>query len=95
MIKPSVLAEVDYKIEKYIGFFSLVLFELNLVDMHRLKKLCSNQCCGIPYHANTIHVKCKQCEQTLRLRLNPNLVSHKSGSKHLVGSNTTPDWSAD
>ncbi|OCK79378.1 hypothetical protein K432DRAFT_299970 [Lepidopterella palustris CBS 459.81] len=61
--------------EKFIGYLSVIVMELNIVTLYRRSMLMCTECCGVPLYANTITAKCKQCEQTLQLAINPRLVS--------------------
>ncbi|KAL6715433.1 hypothetical protein ACLMJK_006394 [Lecanora helva] len=60
--------------ERFTGYLSLLIVELNIHTLYRRGRLFCNQCCGVPVYANMIHRKCKQCEKDVILRINPRLI---------------------
>jgi hypothetical protein len=64
--------------ETIAGYLSVIVTELNIVTPFKRNMLMSNECCGIPIFANSVSVKCKQCEKTIALRINPRIVSSSS-----------------
>jgi hypothetical protein len=69
------LAEKRSK-ETIAGYLSIILTELNIVTPFKRNMLMSNECCGIPIFANAVRTQCKQCENTVDLRINPRIVSY-------------------
>lgn len=60
--------------EKFIGWVSVVLTEINLSLLHRRNMLLCGTHCGFPMYANTPTIKCKQCSADIALRLNPKIL---------------------
>ena len=60
--------------EKFIGYLSLTIVELNIFSLYQRDRLLCTECCGVPLFANTATAKCKQCEKDQDLRINPRLV---------------------
>jgi hypothetical protein len=61
--------------ETIAGYLSVIITELNIVTPFKRNMLMSNECCGIPIFANSVIVRCRQCEKTVALRINPRIVS--------------------
>jgi hypothetical protein len=61
--------------ETIAGYLSVIITELNIVTPYKRNMLMSNECCGIPVFANTVSVRCRQCEKQVSLRINPRIVS--------------------
>ncbi|KAF2466043.1 uncharacterized protein BDR25DRAFT_336616 [Lindgomyces ingoldianus] len=60
--------------EKFTGFISVLITELNIVTYYRRNMLMCTECCGIPLYANSVTGKCKQCERSVGLRVNPRIL---------------------
>lgn len=74
------LADVDDFVrsnptEQIVGYLSVILTRLDIVTPFKRNMLMSNECCGIPIFANRAKVVCKQCEESVMLRINPRIVS--------------------
>jgi hypothetical protein len=61
--------------ERVAGYLSVIITELNIVTPFKRNMLMSNECCGIPIFANSVEIICKQCEKSIKLRINPRIVS--------------------
>jgi hypothetical protein len=61
--------------EPVAGYLSVIITELNIVTPFKRNMLMSNECCGIPIFANSVEIICKQCEKSIKLRINPRIVS--------------------
>jgi hypothetical protein len=57
--------------DQFFGFLSVVITELNVMKLYRRNMLLCNECCGIPIFNNSVITKCKQCEKSIRLGINP------------------------
>ncbi|KAF6232815.1 hypothetical protein HO173_009029 [Letharia columbiana] len=73
------LADIDEFVraapaERYVGYLSLTIVELNIYSLYQRNMLLCTECCGVPIFANAVTTKCKQCEKDLVLRINPRLV---------------------
>ncbi|KAF2104784.1 hypothetical protein NA57DRAFT_29494 [Rhizodiscina lignyota] len=60
--------------ERFMGYLSAIIMELNIVKYERRNMLLCNECCGVPLFANLVSTKCKQCEKQVALRINPRLL---------------------
>jgi hypothetical protein len=60
--------------EKFVGWVSVMLTEINLSLLHRRNMLLCATHCGVPIYANTANATCKQCSATVSLRLNPKIL---------------------
>jgi hypothetical protein len=60
--------------ETYYGFLSLVILELHIVTLYRRNMILCNECCGLPVFANSTTAKCKACDKTLSLHINPKIL---------------------
>jgi hypothetical protein len=60
--------------EKFVGWMSMVLTEINLSLLHRRSMLLCATHCGVPLYGNTPTATCKQCSVVLTLRLNPKIL---------------------
>lgn len=61
--------------EEVMGYLSVIITELNIVTPFKRNMLMSGECCGIPIFANEASIKCKQCDGTVEMRINPRIVS--------------------
>jgi hypothetical protein len=61
--------------ERFMGYISVLITELNLVLNYKRNMLMSTECCGMPLFANAVAAKCRQCEKMVPLRINPKIVS--------------------
>ncbi|KAF1994902.1 hypothetical protein P154DRAFT_501038 [Amniculicola lignicola CBS 123094] len=60
--------------ERFMGYISVLITELNIVTIYRRRMLMCTECCGIPLFANTTSAICKQCNKTIPLRINPKIL---------------------
>ncbi|KAF2259306.1 hypothetical protein CC78DRAFT_74412 [Lojkania enalia] len=60
--------------ERFMGYISVVITQLNIVTNYRRQMLMCTECCGIPLYANSVAAQCKQCEKTVPLRINPRIL---------------------
>ncbi|KAF2112935.1 hypothetical protein BDV96DRAFT_497013 [Lophiotrema nucula] len=60
--------------ERFMGYISVLITELNIVTIFRRQMLMSTECCGIPLYANSTTGKCKQCDKHVPLRINPKII---------------------
>ena len=60
--------------EKFAGWISVLLTEINLSLLHRRNMLLCAMHCGVPIYANTPMATCKQCLALVNLRLNPKIL---------------------
>ncbi|KAI9767779.1 MAG: hypothetical protein M1840_005460 [Geoglossum simile] len=64
--------------EKFTGFLSVIILELNLVSLYRRSRLFCTECCGIPIYTNTPQTttcpNCTPSSPTLSFSLNPKIV---------------------
>lgn len=60
--------------KRFMGFMSIVLTELNLSLLQRRNMLMCNECCGVPIYDNVTSTKCKQCNASVDLRVNPGVL---------------------
>lgn len=60
--------------EMFTGYLSVLITELHITLLHRRQMLCCNECCGVPIYANSTSAKCKHCEQTVALLVNPRIL---------------------
>ena len=60
--------------EKFFGWVNVMLTEINLSLLQRRNMLLCATHCGVPIYANTATAACKQCSETVDLRLNPRVL---------------------
>ncbi|EON69735.1 hypothetical protein W97_08997 [Coniosporium apollinis CBS 100218] len=60
--------------QKFMGYLSVIIMELNITSLHRRNMLMCTECCGVPLYANATSAKCKQCDKEIILRINPRLL---------------------
>ncbi|KAF2199677.1 hypothetical protein GQ43DRAFT_375678 [Delitschia confertaspora ATCC 74209] len=60
--------------ERFMGYISVLITELNIVALRRRYRFMCTECCGIPLFANATKAKCKQCENIIPLRINPRVL---------------------
>ncbi|KAJ9665734.1 hypothetical protein H2201_004219 [Coniosporium apollinis] len=60
--------------ERFMGYLSVIIMELNITCLHRRNMLMCTECCGVPVYANATSAKCKQCEKETALRINPRML---------------------
>lgn len=60
--------------EQLTCYISVIITELNIVTPFKRNMLMSNECCGIPIFANSVQIKCRQCDRNIYLRINPRIV---------------------
>ncbi len=60
--------------ETFSGYLSVLLTELHIALLSRRRMLCCNECCGVPIFANTTSAKCKQCQKSVPLLVNPRIL---------------------
>ncbi|KAF2705896.1 hypothetical protein K504DRAFT_413870, partial [Pleomassaria siparia CBS 279.74] len=60
--------------ERFMGYVSVLITELNITINFKRNMLMSTECCGIPIFANAVTAKCKQCNKWKPLRINPRIV---------------------
>ncbi|KAF2659653.1 hypothetical protein K491DRAFT_755187 [Lophiostoma macrostomum CBS 122681] len=59
--------------ERFMGYISVIVTELNLVLNYKRNMLMSTECCGMPLFANAVAATCRQCERLVPLRINPRI----------------------
>ncbi|KAJ5024156.1 hypothetical protein PSV08DRAFT_184774 [Bipolaris maydis] len=72
--------------ERIVGYLSVLITGLNIVTPFKRNMLMSNECCGIPLFANSVHVKCKHCENLVTLRINPKILGPILDETGQIGS---------
>ena len=60
--------------ERFYGYLSVVVLEVQIVTMHRRNMLFCDECCGVPIYANATSTACKHCGKTVALRINPKVL---------------------
>ncbi|ORY19497.1 hypothetical protein BCR34DRAFT_620953 [Clohesyomyces aquaticus] len=60
--------------ERFMGYISVLITELNIVTYYRRDMLMCTECCGVSIYANATSTKCKQCEKQVALRINPRIL---------------------
>lgn len=60
--------------ERFMGYISVLITELNFVINKKRNMLMSTECCGIPIFDNKTSAQCKQCQKTVPLRINPKVI---------------------
>jgi hypothetical protein len=65
--------------EQLVGYISVIITQLNIVTPFKRNMLLCNECCGIAVFANELEGKCKGCENAVKLRINPRIVSFLRG----------------
>lgn len=60
--------------DRFIGYLSLTIVELNTFSLYQRERLLCSECCGVPIFANNAIARCKQCDKETPLRINPRLI---------------------
>ncbi|KAF2825825.1 hypothetical protein CC86DRAFT_467442 [Ophiobolus disseminans] len=60
--------------EQFVGYLSVVLAGLDIVTPWKRNMLMSSECCGIAVFANRVQGVCGQCENGVKLRVNPRIL---------------------
>jgi hypothetical protein len=58
----------------FTGFLNVLITEVNITTLHRRHQLLCNEHCGHPLFSNQLTAKCKSCEQTVSLEINPKVL---------------------
>ncbi|KAF1989878.1 hypothetical protein K402DRAFT_370693 [Aulographum hederae CBS 113979] len=60
--------------EKFHGYLSMIITEINIMLLYRRNMLMCNECCGVPLFSNSPVTPCKHCARPISLSLNPKLL---------------------
>lgn len=72
--------------ETFFGYLSVLITQLSLILLHRRQMLLCNECCGVPIYANNDAAKCKQCDKTVALKVNPKVLGNIVDETGCVGT---------
>lgn len=73
------LAEVDEFAranpgESVMGYVSVIITCIDIVAPYKRNMLMCGECCGMDVFGNALHGKCRACERSVALRINPKIV---------------------
>lgn len=85
------LADIDEFVraaskELFMGYLSVMIMELNIVNLHQRTMMFCSECCGLPIFANCLTATCKQCEKPISLAINPRLIGTLIDETGAIGS---------
>lgn len=72
--------------ETFQGYLSVLITEMNILDVWKRQMLFSGECCNTPIYANATSVQCNNCETFMRLRLNPKVVGQVMDETACIGA---------
>ena len=72
------------------GYISVILSQVNLMNLFERRQVFSMDCCGMPVYANTTRGRCGQCGNMVHLRVNPNLIGGMADETGGVGCALAP-----